>query len=119
MAQQTYVQLVDDLDGTEIIDGEGETVTFGLDGAQYDIDLTNENAARLRSDLDAYIAAGRRVTGRRSRGTTSSQRGGSSRARTDRDQLQAMREWGRANGYKVSNRGRVSQEVQDAYHAAQ
>lgn len=117
MAQQTYVQLVDDLDGTEIVDGEGETVAFGLDGVQYEIDLTEDNAAQLRADLDAYIKAGRRVSGRRSsRGpSASSPRRG---ARTDREQLQAMRQWGRANGYNVSDRGRVSQELQDAYHAA-
>ena len=47
MAQQVNVVLVDDLDGTPA----EETVTFGLDGISYEIDLTAENAARLRDSL--------------------------------------------------------------------
>ena len=109
MAQKVNIVLVDDLDGTEAT----ETVTFGLDGVSYEIDLSEKNAARLRDTMSEWVANGRRaggrkVAGRRS-GTTS----------TRRDDLNEIRAWGRANGHKVSDRGRVSRELQDAYDAAQ
>ena len=111
MAQKTMVQLVDDIDGRPIPDGKGETVSFGLDGKDYDIDLSGKNAAKLRDSLAQYVGAARRVGGRsrRSRGGT---------ARTDREQLQAVREWAMSNGHKVSDRGRIAGSVMEAYKAA-
>ena len=41
MARKTLVQLVDDLDGSQIADCEGRTVALGLDGVSYEIDLSN------------------------------------------------------------------------------
>ena len=67
MAQHTVVRLVDDIDGTEIADSQGETVTFGLDGATYEIYLTNQNARQLREAVQVYIANGRRIGGGRGR----------------------------------------------------
>ena len=61
MAQKTLVQLVDDLDGKPITNGRGETVSFGLDGKDYDIDLSAKNAAKLllsTSELLAGLAGG-------------------------------------------------------------
>jgi hypothetical protein len=113
MAQKMLVQLVDDLDGTAINDGKGETVSFALDGAGYEIDLSDKNAAKLRDSLSRYVAAARKVSG--GRGRRSGRRG---QARTDRDQLQAIREWARGNGHRVSDRGRISATVMDAYNAA-
>lgn len=110
MAQKVQVVLIDDIDGGEA----AETVTFGLDGATYEIDLSNSNAAQLRNALAHWVGNARRVSGRSSRPT--GRRGaGSSSSSTD---TTAIRSWAKENGYKVSERGRISAEVQQAYAAA-
>jgi hypothetical protein len=68
MAQKTIVQLIDDLDGTS--NDSIETVTFGLDGVVYEIDLSDDNAETLRDNLAEFIASARRTGGRAKRGTT-------------------------------------------------
>lgn len=107
MAQRVQVILEDDIDGGEA----SETVTFGLDGVTYEIDLSDDNAAALRDAVAPYIGAGRRVSGRRS--TTSA-----SSSRSNSTELARIREWARANGHEVSDRGRISQKVRDAYAKA-
>jgi Lsr2 len=111
VAQKTLVQLVDDLDGRPITNGRGETVRFGLDGKNYDIDLSAKNAAKLRDTLAQYVGAARKVSGRQ-------RRTGGSPARAEKEQLQAIREWAKSNGHKVSDRGRIAASVMDAYEAA-
>jgi hypothetical protein len=107
MAQRVNVVLVDDIDGSDAV----ETVSFGLDGVDYEIDLSDKHARQLRDALALYVGHGRRATrkrgGRRSRGSDS---GGASAAE--------IREWARQNGWDVSERGRVSAEVRAAYEAA-
>lgn len=110
MAQRTIVEFIDDLDGGT---AEG-TVTFALEGVEYEIDLSAEHQEELRTILAPWIEAGRRVGGRRTRSNGSSTPQSGQR----RELLEAMRTWGRANGYKVSNRGRVSRELQEAYEQA-
>ena len=110
MAQKHIVQLIDDLDGNEA----EETVTFALDGARYEIDLSAENAAKLRDTLAVYVANARRASANRVAGTP--RRG--KPARTDREQTAAIREWARRNGHNVSTRGRIPADVIDAFHAA-
>jgi Lsr2 len=112
VAQKMLVQLVDDLDGRAITDGKGETVSFGIDGKDYEIDVSDKNAGKLRSSLAQYVGAARKVSGRRGR------RSRSGTARTDREQLQAVRQWAKSNGHKVSDRGRISAAVIEAYEAA-
>ena len=109
MAQRVQVILEDDIDGGDA----SETVTFGLDGVTYEIDLNEKNAAALRDALAPYTGAGRRVSGRRSSSGT-----GSSRRSTSKAELTRIREWARANGYQVSDRGRISSEVREAYAKA-
>jgi hypothetical protein len=104
VAQKVQVLLVDDLDGGEAV----ESVGFALDGVAYEIDLSAKNAARLRDALAVYVAAGRRVGGRRKSRT------GGARGTSPSD----IREWARANGWKVSDRGRVPADVRAAYAAA-
>lgn len=106
MAQRVQVILEDDIDGGDAT----ETVTFGLDGVTYEIDLNDKNAAALRDALAGYVGAGRRVAGRR--------RSGSSSSRSNSGELSKIREWARANGFEVSDRGRISQKVRDAYAKA-
>jgi Lsr2 len=117
MAQKTIVQLIDDLDQG----AADETVSFGLDGSSYEIDLSSANAAKLRDALAVYIANARRAT----RSSTGARPSGAGRrssgrgARSDREQLQAIRDWGRKNGWKVNARGRIPADLLEAYNSAQ
>lgn len=111
MAQRVQVILEDDLDGTEA----SETVEFSLDGVTYEIDLNDEHAAALRNDFATWVGQARRSGGRQQKRRRSS--GGGSGSGSSED-LTKIREWGRSNGFTVSDRGRVSQEVRDAYAAA-
>ncbi|MBT1631577.1 histone-like nucleoid-structuring protein Lsr2 [Curtobacterium flaccumfaciens] len=113
MAQKVTTHLVDDLTGDTIEEGKGQTVTFGFDGAHYEIDLTDDNADALREAFSDYVAAARKVTGRA--GRTAS---GSAPKRGNSEELAKIREWANANGHEVSSRGRISQAVRDAYSAA-
>jgi hypothetical protein len=109
MAQRTIVQLTDDLDGTEIRDGKGETVGFSLEGTDYEIDLADKNAKGMRDALSKYVGAARRsgstVRGRgRPRGS-----GSATAARTERSgpDPREVRAWAESQGIEVSQRGRV------------
>lgn len=104
MARKTHVILIDDMDGSEA----AETVKFGLDGVSYEIDLSEENAQQLREQMDAWVRSGRRVGGRKTAGTRSASTGETAR----------IRSWAKDQGLDVSERGRVSQEIRDAYEAA-
>ncbi len=107
LASTFHVQLIDDLTGE---DAE-ETVRFSLDGADYEIDLTTANAAELRAVLSQYAAKGRRLRG-----------SSAGRARTaaplSREETRKIRDWANANGYNPSDRGRIRQDIQQAYTAA-
>jgi hypothetical protein len=103
MAQQVNIVLVDDIDGS----AAEETVSFALDGKEYEIDLSAKNAAKLRDAFAPYVGHARKAAGRR--------RG----ARTGNGPSPAeIRAWARENGFDVPDRGRVSSEVRDAYVAA-
>jgi hypothetical protein len=111
MAQIREVRLIDDLDGA----AADETIEFGIDGKNYEIDLSKANAGKLRDALASYVASARRSGGRRRSGSS----GGSAPARRpsiDREQNQAIRDWARKRGMKVSDRGRIPAEVLEAYH---
>jgi hypothetical protein len=112
MAQRLITQLVDDLDGAELAEGAGETMRFLVDGTSYDIDLSSANADKLRQALAPYIASARKATGRGARA-----RSGPSDTRRDPAQTQHIREWARAEGHQVSDRGRIPAAVIDAYEA--
>lgn len=107
MAKKVEYLLVDDTDGSKA----DETLTFGLDGATYEIDLSGANASALRESLSGYVGHARRIGGRirASRG-----RAASAAAVSTKD----VRAWARENGLEVSERGRVSAEVLSAYNAA-
>jgi hypothetical protein len=119
MAQKTIVTLVDDLTGeaAENI----STVEFALDGRAYELDLTDENSAKLHDALARYVNAGRKIGGRRRSGPHPGRAIKSTGPTTDysRETLKSIREWAKKNGYNVSNRGRLSAEVLQAWQAAQ
>ncbi|MFN8168463.1 MAG: Lsr2 family protein [Candidatus Nanopelagicales bacterium] len=110
MAQKVQVVLVDDLDGGPA----DETVTFSLDGVSYEIDLTHDNAAALRDALAPYVGHGRRVGASR---RTTSARAPRSRA-TGPGNPAEIREWAKAQGIAVNERGRISAELKAQYDAA-
>jgi hypothetical protein len=108
MAQKVNIVLVDDLDGSEAT----ETVTFGLDGTTYEIDLNDKNAAKLRDALAGYVGHGRKVGNGPRRGRKASA------AANDGASAKEIRDWARSNGHDVPDRGRVSAEVRAAYAKA-
>jgi hypothetical protein len=117
MARKVQVILSDDLDEDVPAD---ETVSFSLDGTNYEIDLSDKNAKELRDAFSRYVQAARKVS--RGGGSRASG-GGRSRAtggggRMDREQAGAIRDWARKNGHNVSDRGRIPASVVDAYEAA-
>lgn len=109
MAQKVQVILVDDLDGGEA----EESVSFSLDGVNYEIDLSAANAEALRDAIAPWVGHARKVSGRASRGRTAGRGRGPAKA-----DLGDVRSWARDNGYQVSDRGRVSAEVMAAYEGA-
>jgi hypothetical protein len=114
MAQKVVVELIDDLDGTASEDIS--TVSFGLDGASYEIDLNEDNAERLRNALADYVGAARRTGGRIKRATTT--KGSVARPTADREQTKAIREWARNNGWALAERGRIPANVVTAFDEA-
>jgi hypothetical protein len=114
MARQVITTLIDDLDGKPA----DRTVEFSLDGISYSIDLSEANAGKLRKALDPFIEAGTRL-GRGGSGRGPG-RSASSPARTagSRDENRLIREWAAENGHQISERGRIPQNVSNAYRAA-
>ncbi|WP_298590511.1 Lsr2 family protein [uncultured Kocuria sp.] len=109
MAQSVQIILEDDLEGGPA----DETVQFGVDGRQYEIDLSTANAEKLREALRPYAAAGRRAQGKITRATVPRSSSGGN------PETAKIRAWAKDNGHQVSDRGRIHQSVKDAYYAAQ
>jgi hypothetical protein len=119
VAQRTVVELTDDLDGKTIPSGQGETVTFGLDGKDYEIDLSAKNAAKLRDSLAQYVGGARKAGGAARRACGSRRTSGSAMStKADPMQTRSIREWALSHGYEVSSRGRIPASVIEAFEAA-
>ncbi|SHN47329.1 histone-like nucleoid-structuring protein Lsr2 [Cryptosporangium aurantiacum] len=115
MARKVQVLLVDDVDGSTA----DETVSFGLDGAHYEIDLSTDNAAAFREALERYVSAARKAG--RAGGVKAAARAATSTKPSpsaDRAQNQAIRDWAKRNGLQVSERGRIPADIVAKYHAA-
>jgi hypothetical protein len=104
MATKVLTTLQDDIDGSDAT----QTIRFALDGIEYEIDVSDRNANRLRNSLSDFIAHGRKVGGRR---------GGKS-ASSGQVDTKAVRKWAEANGIEVSSRGRIPTDVVERYRAA-
>ena len=102
MVQRRIVELVDDLDGGSA----DETVSFGLDGRSYEIDLSAKNAKKLRKALEPYEKPARKLGAKRS--VSGASTSGASDAGV-------IREWALSNGYDVNTRGRIPAHVREAY----
>ncbi|WP_430593540.1 histone-like nucleoid-structuring protein Lsr2 [Humidisolicoccus flavus] len=108
MAKKTVIELVDDIGGETIEDGDGRTVEFAVGGQSYEIDLTNERVSSLYSALQPYVDAARKVSGGKRAGTRRA-------VASSSHDLQAVREWAEKNGHTVASRGRIPQAVLEAY----
>ena len=107
MASRTLIVFEDDVDGGKA----DETVRFGLDGATYEIDLSDRNADRLRQALTPYLDAARKTGGR------STMKRGLKRSPVAVD-TRAVRAWAASNGVSVSNHGRIPADIVQQYRAA-
>ena len=112
MAQKVQVLLVCDLHDN---DEEGtETVAFGLDGSAYEIDVCASHAEQLRDAFAPFVGAARRA----GRGGTPARRAKGGRPAKSGDRVAQIREWARANGHQVNDRGRLPASVVEAYDKA-
>jgi hypothetical protein len=108
MAKKTTTQLVDDFDGT-VLGDDGTTVSFSVDGVDYEIDLGQGHAAELREAFRPFIDAGRKAAG--------GLRGPAPRSKApaatsdDAAERSEARIWLRENGHKVGDRGRISAQL--------
>jgi hypothetical protein len=109
MAQKVQTIFIDDLDGSQA-DG---TVRFGLDGTDYEIDLNAEHAQQLRDALARYVGAARRVSGSGRRPSRTGRRPQANGLNTTE-----VREWAKAQGIDVKDRGRVPAELIVKFKAA-
>ncbi len=99
------MELLDDVDGKPA----AETVTFGVDGREFEIDLTEKNAKALRKAFEPWASSARRVGGRKTRVAAVVD------ATVDTKEVRA---WAVSNGIEVSSRGRISADVLEQYHSA-
>ena len=111
MARTVQVEFFDDIDGSKA----DETLRYGLDGMNYEIDLNAQRTEKLRASLAEFITRSRRVG--RGRVATSARPGGGGSARSDRAHNQAVREWAKDQGIAVSERGRIPRSVVEQYEA--
>ena len=107
MAKVTQVSLVDDVDGSVA----AETVSFGLDRKQYELDLSDKNAKKLRDALAPFVASARRAGG----GSRRAGSGPTPPSTSHRERNTAIREWAREHGFEVAERGRIPRNVLEAY----
>lgn len=109
MAKEVYYRLRDDLDGTELAEGEGQTLKFTFGGTAYEIDLTPENAREFNNFVGRYAAAARKVPARKPRSTA---------PKANKEHQAKVRSWAAQNGHEVNPKGRIPQPILDAYDAA-
>lgn len=113
------VILVDDLDSTEIAEGDGGTVRFSIGDKHYEMDLSSKSLAKFNKALDPFVSRATEVEDAPAAPT----RGRPAGKKTQlpgkgADYLAAVRKWARANGHEVSDKGRIAASVQAAYEAA-
>jgi hypothetical protein len=108
MAQKVVVELIDDLDGGKA----EETVTCGLDGRAYNIDLSGKNAKALRKVLAPFVGSARRL------GTPKAARGARKTTVRSGPATQEVREWARSRGMQIADRGRIPADVTAQFQAA-
>ena len=121
MAREYIAVVKDDLTGKTLKEEEVHSFTFGWQGKQYSIDLGPQTAEEFLNVMDKYVnvatVAESRFTptpARRGRPATAS----SSDRAARKEELSAIRTWWREQGNEIGDRGRIPQDIVDAYHAA-
>lgn len=109
VAQKVVTELIDDIDESPA----DRTFTFAIENRAFQVDLSVANIAAFHEAVSRFVESARPA----GKVTAVAKGGGNGRARMDREQTQAIREWARARGYSVSNRGRISAEIMAAYNA--
>ncbi len=126
MAKTVIVQTVCDrcqAEGKEGVESNSE-VAFSFEGYAYTLDLCSPHAEDVQNTIQTMIAWSsdrerlRESRRRRSGAASTTATGPGQPARRDKEQIGAIRDWANANGFKVSNRGRIPAEVEEAYSAA-
>jgi hypothetical protein len=107
MAQKIQTLFIDDIDGGEA----AGTVRFGLDGTEYEIDLSTAHSDELRSALEQYVTHGRRIGGR-------TRRAPRTRHGSDGVDTAKVREWAKGQGIEIKDRGRVPASIVEQYKTA-
>jgi len=114
MAERIVRQLIDDIDGSEIQDGNGDRVAFSINGVEYQIDLSTANIAKFNKALKPYVDAAVKVRGAKGRVSKAKVSSGT----PSPAQLAVIREWARKNGHDVASRGRIKSDIVEAFEAA-
>ncbi|WP_207843628.1 histone-like nucleoid-structuring protein Lsr2 [Williamsia soli] len=124
MARKTIEHITDDFDGSELDPSEVIVETFTVNGVDYSLDLGGKSAAKFDKDMQKWIDKATKIGGRQKR-SANKQAPAPTRATTpaavaggDKAQLSAVREWARANGYEVSDRGRIPRAIVEEFEAA-
>lgn len=107
MAKKVVVQLIDDIDGSVA----EETIQFSLDGVNYEVDLSDDNAQKLRADFAPWIQVAHKSGSRKASARKAS------RSKSDTTDASKIREWARGKGIEVSERGRIPANVREQYAA--
>lgn len=114
MAQTVKILITDDLDGSE----GAETVRFGLDGKMYEIDLSEENAAKLREAVTPFAEKARKVTAKQGELFKAPKAKKTSTGKGPDPEIPLIRKWAQENGHKVGDKGRIPIEIKNAYYDA-
>lgn len=117
MAQKVQVTLVCDLHDNDDVEGT-ETIAFSLDGAAYEVDVCDDHALEIRDAFAPFVGQARRAGRGAAVAPARRKAAAAAKAGVSPDRVAAIREWGRANGHKVSERGRLSSTLTAAYDAA-
>lgn len=121
------VVLLDDVSGDVIDDNlGGGTIRFSVEDDNYTIDLGLKNAEAFHKSLQKWVDAATKVesapepprrgrpAGAKSEGSTRAPSGSG----LSKEELQNIRDWAGKNGHEVAPRGRIKQEIIDAYMTA-
>jgi hypothetical protein len=98
------------------VDVTGASRSAERDGHSYEIDLSKKNITALEKALKPYLVAAR--TARPTSGASPRRGTRATGPAVKRTNLQEIRDWARANGHEVSDRGRIAASVVEAYEAA-
>jgi Lsr2 len=107
--RKVTVTLIDDLDQAKAAD---ETISFGLDGRDYEIDLSKAHSSQLHKMASRYIAVARKAR-------TAVQHRGPRRTQADRERARKIRAWAVEKGLMTTQRGRIPAHVRHEYEATE